>query len=94
MKKKDFDDRLQNDLFPEMPASFERGLQKTMEEAGVKIKKRPTATGVFAGAVSFWRGGLPPDRPAGRYGRRRRVDKARRRFPGAHGPDGPAHPGL
>ena len=35
MKKKDFDDRLQNDLFPEMPASFESGLKKTMEQAGV-----------------------------------------------------------
>ena len=53
MKKKDFDNRLQNDLFPEMPASFERGLQKTMEEAGVQTRKRPSAKGVFAGAVSL-----------------------------------------
>ena len=53
MKKKDFDDRLQNDLFPEMPASFESGLKKTMEQAGVRSGKRPTATGVFAGAISL-----------------------------------------
>jgi len=52
MKKKDFDNRLQNDLFPEMPASFGRKLTKVMENEGVKIKKRPTATGIFAGAVS------------------------------------------
>ena len=53
MKKKDFDNRLQNDLFPEMPASFESGLKKTMEQAGVRSGKRPTATGVFAGAIGF-----------------------------------------
>ena len=53
MKKKDFDDRLQNDLFPEMPASFESGLKKAMEQAGVRSGKRPTATGVFAGAISL-----------------------------------------
>ncbi len=53
MKKKDFDNRLQNDLFPEMPASFESGLKKTMEQAGIRSGKRPTATGVFAGAISF-----------------------------------------
>ena len=53
MKKNDFDDRLQNDLFPEMPASFESGLKKAMEHEGVRTKKRPTATGVFAGAVSL-----------------------------------------
>ena len=53
MKKKDFDDRLQNDLFPEMPASFESGLKKTMEQAVVRSGKRPTATGVFAGAISL-----------------------------------------
>ena len=53
MKKKDFDNRLQNDLFPEMPASFESGLKKTMEQAGVRFGKRPTATGVFAGAIGF-----------------------------------------
>ena len=53
MKKKDFDNRLQNDLFPEMPASFESGLKKTMEQAGVRSGKRPTATGVFAGAISL-----------------------------------------
>ena len=52
MKKKDFDNRLQNDLFPQMPRSFERKLQEAMENEGVKVKKRPTATGVFAGAVS------------------------------------------
>ena len=52
MKKRDFDNRLQNDLFPEMPASFGRKLTKVMENEGVKIKKRPTATGIFAGAVS------------------------------------------
>ena len=53
MKKKDFDNRLQNDLFPEMPDSFESGLKKAMEQAGVRSGKRPTATGVFAGAISL-----------------------------------------
>ena len=53
MKKEDFDNRLQNDLFPEMPASFEIGLKKAMEQAGVRSGKRPTATGVFAGAISL-----------------------------------------
>lgn len=53
MKKNDFDNRLQNDLFPEMPRSFGRKLTKAMETEGVKIKKRPTATGVFASAVSL-----------------------------------------
>ena len=53
MKKNDFDNRLQNDLFPEMPASFESGLKKAMEHEGVLTKKQPTATGVFAGAVSL-----------------------------------------
>lgn len=53
MKKEDFDNRLQNDLFPEMPASFESGLKKTMEQAGVRSGKRPTATGVFTGAISL-----------------------------------------
>ena len=53
MKKQDFDNRLQNDLFPEMPISFERKLKEAMENEGVKVKKRPTATGVFAGAVSL-----------------------------------------
>ncbi len=52
MKKNEFDNRLQNDLFPQMPRSFERKLQEAMENEGVKAKKRPTATGVFAGAVS------------------------------------------
>lgn len=52
MKKKDFDNRLQNDLFPDMPASFERKLNRAMESEGMKIKKRPTATGVFAGVIS------------------------------------------
>ena len=53
MKKNDFDNRLQNDLFPEMPTSFESGLKKAMEHEGVRTKKRPTATGIFAGAVSL-----------------------------------------
>ncbi len=53
MKKQDFDNRLQNDLFPEMPISFGRKLTKAMEDEGVKVKKRPTATGVFTGAVSL-----------------------------------------
>ena len=52
MKKQDFDNRLQNDLFPQMPRSFERKLQEAMENEGVKVKKRPTATGIFTGAVS------------------------------------------
>ena len=53
MKKQDFDNRLQTDLFPEMPISFERKLKEAMENEGVKVKKRPTATGVFTGAVSL-----------------------------------------
>ena len=52
MKKQDFDNRLQNDLFPEMPASFGRKLTEAMESEGVKVKKRPTATGIFAGVIS------------------------------------------
>lgn len=52
MKKQEFENRLQNDLFPEMPASFQRKLNQTLEKEGVKIKKRPTATGIFAGAIS------------------------------------------
>ena len=52
MKKNDFDNRLQNDLFPDMPLSFERKLTRAMESEGVKVKKRPTAAGVFAGVVS------------------------------------------
>ena len=52
MKKKDFDNRLQNDLFPDMPASFERGLKKALEQEGVRARKRPTATGIFTAAVS------------------------------------------
>lgn len=52
MKKTSFDSRLQKDLFPDMPASFERGLKKTMEQAGVKPGKRLTAAGIFTGAVS------------------------------------------
>ena len=52
MKKNDFDNRLQNDLFPEMPASFGHKLTETMENEGVRVKKRPTATGVFTAAVS------------------------------------------
>ena len=42
MKKNDFDNRLQNDLFPEMPISFGRKLTKAMEDEGVKVKKRPS----------------------------------------------------
>ena len=53
MKKDVFETRLQNDLFPEMPISFGRKLTKAMEDEGVKVKKRPTATGVFTGAVSL-----------------------------------------
>lgn len=52
MKKQDFDDRLQNDLFPQMPRSFERKLQEAMENEGVKVKKRPSAAGILAGVVS------------------------------------------
>ena len=52
MKKNDFDNRLQNDLFPEMPPSFGHKLTETMENEGVRVKKRPTATGVFAAALS------------------------------------------
>ena len=52
MKKNSFDNRLQNDLFPDMPASFEWGIKKAMEQAGVKPRKRATATGIFTGVVS------------------------------------------
>ena len=52
MKKNDFDNRLQNDLFPDMPESFRQRLQKTMKDAGIHAKKRPSAAGIFAGAVS------------------------------------------
>ena len=52
MKKNDFENRLQNDLFPNMPASFERKLTEALGSEGVQVKKRPTATGVFAAAVS------------------------------------------
>ncbi len=52
MKKNSFDNRLQNDLFPDMPASFERGLKKAMEQAGVKPGRRLAATGIFTGVVS------------------------------------------
>ena len=52
MKKKDFDNRLQNDMFPDMPASFERGLKEALEQEGVRVRKRPTATGIFTAAVS------------------------------------------
>ena len=48
MKKNDFDNRLQNDLFPEMPISFGRKLTKAMEDEGVKVKlsiKRINAKG-------------------------------------------------
>ena len=52
MKKNEFDNRLQNDLFPEMPASFGRKLKEAMEKEGVKIRKRPSAAGILAGVVS------------------------------------------
>ena len=52
MKKKNFETRLANDLFPETPASFEAGLKKTMQEAGIQTKKRLSATGLFTGIVS------------------------------------------
>ena len=52
MKKDVFETRLQNDLFPEMPPSFGHKLTETMENEGVKIKKRPTAAGILAGVVS------------------------------------------
>ena len=52
MKKKKFEHRLQNDLFPEMPRSFERKLKQTMDDEGVRTRKRPTAVGVFTGAIS------------------------------------------
>ncbi|MBR0205996.1 MAG: hypothetical protein IJQ45_04535 [Clostridia bacterium] len=53
MKKKNFETRLANDLFPETPSSFEAGLKKTMQEAGIQTKKSLSATGVFAGAIGF-----------------------------------------
>ena len=52
MKKNDFDNRLQNDLFPEMPLSFGQGLKRAMKQAGVQPKKRPSATGIFTGTIS------------------------------------------
>ncbi len=52
MKKNEFDNRLQNDMFPEMPASFGRKLKEAMEKEGVKIRKRPSAAGILAGVVS------------------------------------------
>ena len=52
MKKNEFGNRLQNDLFPEMPASFGRKLKEAMEKEGVKIRKRPSAAGILAGVVS------------------------------------------
>ncbi len=51
MKKNDFENRLQNDLFPQMPASFEHKLTETMENEGVRIQKRPTSKGLLAGAL-------------------------------------------
>ena len=52
MKKNDFDNRLQNDLFPEMPPSFERKLAEALESEGVQPTKCLTASGLFAGAIS------------------------------------------
>ena len=52
MKKNEFENRLQNDLFPEMPASFSRKLTVAMETEGVRVRKRPTAAGIFAWIVS------------------------------------------
>ena len=51
MKRNEFDNRLRNDLFPETPLSFKRKLKQTLESEGVKMRKRPTATGVFAGVI-------------------------------------------
>ena len=53
MKKKDndFENRLQNDLFPQMPASFGRKLTEALGSEGVQVKKRPTAKGLLAGAL-------------------------------------------
>ena len=51
MKKNDFENRLQNDLFPEMPASFGRKLTEALGSEGVQVKKRPTAKGILAGAL-------------------------------------------
>jgi outer membrane protein assembly factor BamB len=52
MKKKNFETRLANDLFPETPSSFEAGLKKTMQEAGIQTKKSLSATGLFTGIIS------------------------------------------
>lgn len=52
MKKKNFETRLANDLFPETPSSFEAGLKKTMQEAGIQTKKSLRATGLFTGIIS------------------------------------------
>ena len=52
MKKNDFDNRLQNDLFPQMPRSFERKLKQAMDSEGVQAKKRSGAAGIFAASVS------------------------------------------
>lgn len=51
MKKNDFENRLQNDLFPQMPASFGRKLTEALGSEGVQVKKRPTAKGLLAGAL-------------------------------------------
>ena len=51
MKKNDFENRLQNDLFPQMPASFERKLTEALESEGVQVKKRPTSKGLLTGAL-------------------------------------------
>lgn len=47
MKKNDFDHRLQNDLFPQMPLSFERKLAKALENEGVQSDKRPFADNII-----------------------------------------------
>lgn len=57
--KSSFDNRLQNNLFPETPASFRSGLKNALEAEGVKTRRiRPwaivlTAVGVAAVAASL-----------------------------------------
>ena len=54
-----FDTRLINDLFPEMPASFEQSVQKALKKAGVERKRTnplriaSTAIAVAAVAAAF-----------------------------------------
>lgn len=53
MKKDDFENSLQNKLFPQMPLSFEKSLKTALSAAGVSGKSRPSAAKVFAGVVSL-----------------------------------------